>query len=397
MKICFINNFYPPQVKGGAEKVIARMVEILKIEHSLTVITLASVDEAPSCRQEEGVTVYRLFGENIYHLWNSAQSSVFKKIIWHLKNLNNRSLIRRVKEIMAKEKPDLIITGNLMGLSMNLAMVLSQTGYVVAHYLFDYQLIDPYGTLFRRDRCLITLPWYLELYRALISFYFKKVKACLAPSQFIIKKHQDWGFFNNKLVRQLTSPIVDLPLSSKILVDVSLPLRLVYVGQIEPTKGIDFLLEALVAWPINNWQLTVIGDGSMLACLRLKYEQDQRINFVGKKLGSQLYELWQKHQLTVIPSRWWENFTTVALESYQLGLPVLGSSSGGTPELISVNQTGLIFKAGDKDDFLKNLEQIFYRPQQLAIWSAFLPEYLKQYQAASFCRQFASIVQEIKN
>lgn len=396
MKICFINNFYPPQIKGGAEKVIARMASSLKTQYEIVVITLANPGQLDSKINEDGINVYRLAERNWYHLWQAESAGFWKKFFWHLKNINNQAMVGAIKKILNQEQSTLVFTGNLTGLSMSLVYYLRRAGYLVAHNLFDYQLIDPYGTLFRNGHYLLKLPWYLAIYKFLMIRYFQEVNCCLAPSRFIVRKHQEFGFFKKTLVEYLPTPAVVQPLPAITLSEVQLPLRLIYVGQIEPTKGVDFLLQALVANSNKNWELSVVGDGSQKQSLEKKYQSDRRIKFLGWKSNAELLVLWLQHYLTIIPSLWWENFTTVAIESYQLGLPVLASDSGGTPELVAAGQSGLIFKAGDQADFQAKLNYIFDNLKILSQWSAYLPKHLKQYNEESFLANFNRIVTSLK-
>lgn len=396
MKICFINNFYPPQIKGGAEKVIARMVASLKTQYETVIIALANPGQSDSKVNEDGVDVYRLAERNWYHLWNAESANLWKKFFWHLRNINNQAMVGAIKNILNQEQPTLVLTGNLTGLSMSLVYHLRQAGYLVAHYLFDYQLIDPRGTLFRRGRQLLKLPWYLSAYKFLMTRYFQDINCCLAPSRFIVRKHQEFGFFKKNLVEYLPTPAVTQVSPAITLSEIKLPLRLIYVGQIEPTKGVDFLIKALLANFNKNWELSVVGDGFEKQALEKKYLAEARIKFFGKKFGLELLELWQKHHLTVIPSLWWENFTTVAIESYQLGLPVLASDSGGTPELVAGGQSGLIFKANDQNDFQTKLNYIFDNLKVLGQWSAYLPKHLEQYNEENFKSNFNRIVALVK-
>ncbi len=392
MKICLINNFYPPQIRGGAEKFIIRMVHSLRADYEICLITLAQVDEPDSFTLEDGVMVYRLASCNLYHLWQAAQFKGWRKICWHLKNVNNQTIVKKVLAILVKEQPAVIMTGNLTGLSLSLPYFLRQQGYPVIHYLFDYQLIDPQGTLFRKGNCLNRLPWHLSLYKNWVAKYFTKVNYCAGPSQFIINKYQEHGFFKNTLVGNLPTPVVSQGLGAIILSQISLPLKLIYVGQIEPSKGVDWLIRTLINYDKFDWQLTIVGDGSVRQALVDQYYNDSRIIFVGKKIDQELLSLWQQQHLTIVPSLWWENFTTVAIESYQLGLPVMGSSSGGTPELIAQGQSGLVFQVGNQQDFYQKLDAIFNNLNILETWSAYLPEHLKQYSEQEFIKKFNQIV-----
>ena len=58
----------------------------------------------------------------------------------------------------------------------------------------------------------------------------------------------------------------------------------------------------------------------------------------------------------VVPSEWHENFPFAVTESLLLGTPVIGSSMGGIPELISDGNNGYVFRTGNEEDLSKKLQ-----------------------------------------
>ena len=73
---------------------------------------------------------------------------------------------------------------------------------------------------------------------------------------------------------------------------------------------------------------------------------------LGFKSGQDLVDVVGNARAVILPSEWYENGPYSAIESLQLGRPIIGSDMGGIPELIDGN--GYIFRHGDADQ-LKQL------------------------------------------
>ncbi len=113
----------------------------------------------------------------------------------------------------------------------------------------------------------------------------------------------------------------------KIKANIERNRELVFVGRLVSDKGADVLLRALgiLKTPAN---LTIIGHGpeeKNLRALVRELSLDQSVTFAGQKVGKELVELMNHHQIIVIPSRWPEPFAIVALEGIACGCIAVGS------------------------------------------------------------------------
>lgn len=138
-----------------------------------------------------------------------------------------------------------------------------------------------------------------------------------------------------------------------------------FVGRIEPLKGIDTLLHAMervfVAWPecCNKLCLAVIGGDANIPREQMtdemKHLQDMTnelglndlVLFLGKRSQDVLPYYYSAADVVVMPSHY-ESFGLVALEAMSCGTPVIASRVGGLSFTVVEGVTG--YQVPDGDD-----------------------------------------------
>jgi len=137
------------------------------------------------------------------------------------------------------------------------------------------------------------------------------------------------------------------------------PKRILFVGQLEPTRGLADLLRALslLSRKRNDWHLDVVGNGSS----RSKYEElaaelqlGDKVAFLGLKTKREVAELMRQSDLFVLPSLA-ETFSVPAAEALACGLPVL-STRCGAPEEFIVDDVGKLVAPRDPDAMFTGLD-----------------------------------------
>lgn len=124
--------------------------------------------------------------------------------------------------------------------------------------------------------------------------------------------------------------------------------RIVFIGRIDPVKGLDMLIPAwrVVADKFPEWELVIAGplDGEYADSI-MKRAGDlntPRIKFTGELLGDKKSELLTSASLFVLPS-YSENFGIVVAEALAHGVPVITTTSTPWHE-ISERGMGWIIK-----------------------------------------------------
>src|SRR6185437_11475590 len=121
-----------------------------------------------------------------------------------------------------------------------------------------------------------------------------------------------------------------------------------YLGRLARRKGVDVLLKALTELPAEpGVRLVVAGSGddeAELRALAASHALGDRVRFVGRVDGADKLYLLQNAIATVMPSRVWEAFPLVVLESFAAGRAVIGTRVPGIADLVENDKTGILFE-----------------------------------------------------
>ncbi len=148
--------------------------------------------------------------------------------------------------------------------------------------------------------------------------------------------------------------------------------NILFVGRVEPLKGIDTLLRAIgqmcQAGTINRDSLcvTIVGgepdvdleemthEMSRLQKMREEYGIGDVVTFIGKRSQDTLPYYYAAADVVVMPSHY-ESFGMVALEAMACGTPVVASEVGGLAFLVRNDETGYLVRSDAPDDLSNRL------------------------------------------
>ncbi len=235
MKICLINNLYSPWERGGAEKIVSLTAKGLSRSGHDVFVIATSPEETKS--------------DNVYFLksifYNLSSYPLWRRFFWHVGGLLAWNNTKKIKAILAKEKPDLVITHNLIGVGLSLPRLLKKNKQRHFHVLHDIQLLHPSGLMFWGKEWLIDA-WPARFYQRIVRFLFGSPEVVISPSSWLLSEHEKRGFFkdSNRLV--MPNFLKDRDVISEDAQRPSAPGKtgkfvFLFVGQLEPHKGVDFL------------------------------------------------------------------------------------------------------------------------------------------------------------
>lgn len=155
---------------------------------------------------------------------------------------------------------------------------------------------------------------------------------------------------------------------------------LLYVGRIEPLKGIDTLIEAIQFlrrngdFEDNAFCLAVIGgnlgvgeEDENAEIARLKelcheHSLDDLVTFLGRRDQDLLPYYYSAAEAVVVPSHY-ESFGMVALEAMACGTPVVASQVGGLAYIVQDGVTGYTVPSNDVKALADRLSELIKNPE----------------------------------
>ena len=152
-------------------------------------------------------------------------------------------------------------------------------------------------------------------------------------------------------------------------------LEVLFVGRLEPRKGVDTLLEAIpiVLDAVSGVRFTLVGDDEISSprgsTFRLEFQESpigrrfaDRVTFTGIIDDDELTRCYSSCDIFVAPSRF-ESFGLILLEAMRHGKPVVAGDAGGMREVIGDEGAGILVPPGDPAALARALISLLRDPQ----------------------------------
>jgi D-inositol-3-phosphate glycosyltransferase len=169
-------------------------------------------------------------------------------------------------------------------------------------------------------------------------------------------------------------------------IPIDVPVML-FVGRIQPLKGLDVAVETLARLDNPRARLVVVGGASgadgeaevnRVHALAESLGVVDRIDFVAPQAHHILSTYYRAADVVIVPSRS-ESFGLVALEAAACGVPVVASGVGGLITIVDDGVTGHLVSDRDPDVFAQHVNAIIANPVAAGVMGARAADKARRY------------------
>lgn len=258
--------------------------------------------------------------------------------------LSPEEALQRAVRALDELKPDVVHVYFQQGFPVLQLLGQAQArGIATVQTICTYSYLCETGSLFKQRRCTTFCDKCIAVSSAMQPIN-TALDGVVFVSRFVKEIHQTNGFFLEPPVQDVIWCSYDAEPGSvvrNVETTVSRPLRLGFLGRIDPAKGLPLLLPAVSSEALlGKVTLTIAGGAApeVLMERRTQYPSVRFLGFVDRT------ELFQQIDVLVVPSLWDDPLPRVIYEAYAHGIPVIGSLRGGIAEAIDDGITGLTFE-----------------------------------------------------
>jgi glycosyltransferase involved in cell wall biosynthesis len=370
MRILFISNFYPPARPGGYSQwchevalgleARGHRIGVLTSNHDLDKIVEPEKDIFRVLHLEGDLEYYQPI--QFFASWNQQQEE----------NEHN------VKGTIERFSPDLVFIWGMWAMSKSVpAIAEKMMPSRVVYFLSDYwpASVDMHTAYWQ----IPARRWYARLPKKLLSGLAFRLLDGNGSSE-------NMRFENAICVSMAVRDILveaGLPFECARVIHggtdverfgqppvrdfINRPLRLLYAGQLVKHKGVHTAIEALSflveIYGKNQVNLNIVGSGhpgyeAYLRSLASQKKIDDVITFAGAVPKEKIPMIMEEADVLVFPSVYEEPFARMTQEAMLAGLVVVGTTTGGTKEILIEGANGLTFEAKDAKGLANQLAKL---------------------------------------
>lgn len=363
MKILFLNTLDDPADGGGTEVTLWTLIRGLADAGHECVVLSTSARKGLKLVEREGVPVWQAGLRNIYWPGRRVKRAAPIKMIWHAIDSRNPFMQGQLRSVLEAENPDIVSSHNLPGWSVSAWDTIASLGIPIVQVLHDHYSLCVKSAMFSNGQNCTSLCGGCTALRSHHSSASSKVSAVVGVSEYILKRHLDFGRFsgvtNLHVIHNAREPG---PLGIGTPDVEHDGIRFGFIGRLDQTKGVENLIDAFCAYHNDGAELWIAGGGTpeYEATLRER-ARDSRIKFIGRTSPREFYP---NIDALIVPSLWNEPLGMVVAEAFAFGRPVVGAKRGGIPEMIKHDINGYLFEPDTAGDLLMTLERLGSDPQK---------------------------------
>jgi len=376
VRILFITNYYPPCHYGwGYMQLCEEVTDGLSARgHAIAVLTSTYHDGKEVVRS---YPVHRLL--HIDPDWHSGSSAAWQFFVG--RRQREKRAVAHLRQLIVEFCPEVIFVWRDLGFPSAVLQEIEQlSDVVVAYYLAGYlsELSDGYIDYWQKP----PVHWTAKLLKrplARLALHSLAREGKLRPLKYenviCISEYVRRQLVDNKLIPPASVVIhngidVEQFRSNRRYRDFSKTISLLYAGRLEPAKGVHDILEALPLLSKEQQkrigQLAIVGNGEPVYCSQLlqitkRVGLSSLVRFEPAVPRSQMPALLDGFDVLILPSTL-EALSRMMQEAMAMGLLVIGTTTGGSGELLVHARTGLVFEPENPESLAVQLSRALSEP-----------------------------------
>ena len=289
-----------------------------------------------------------------------------KKLRAGLQTLYSIPVHQALRRLVGRERPAFALVQNVFPLlTPSVYYALARCGVPIVQCVFNFRFVCPAGTLFTEghacEKCVSasTLPCALHcccqgrlgwsaLYATIVGLHRMAGTFARLPVLFALAAETlrgplvRGGLPGNRMVK-----IPNAFNASQYTPGTGPGDHMLYVGRLDPEKGVSTLLRAMEEIP--SISLKIVGRGTEEASLRNRGtgKSDKRVEFLGSLYGETVVSLLQGARAVIVPSEWREVSPVIVQQAHACGRAVIATRIGGLPEMVEEGVDGLLVEPSD--------------------------------------------------
>lgn len=320
--------------KGGAALSFLEMISHIRKEHNVYVLTPHKNGYIPRKLEELNIP-----HRNAHYFWwkialpHNRIRALLRLLIYRVLNVWNGVEARRIKKMVMDREID-VIHSNSSVIDFG-ALLSKNTGIPHVWHLREYGEED-----FNLKR-VVSVKKYNNEMNAYAAGY-------VAISKSIKKKFVD--VVDERKIYQIYNGVSEkFSFQKEFVKEEAGRTKFLIAGNYCEEKGQTSVLKAVMELQqqgINNFELYLAGSGDFAEPKRLVLENglEKIVTFCG--LVDDMEQLRQMVDVEIVASKC-EAFGRVTIEAMRMSNPVIGTNTGGTPELITDGVNGFLFEYGN--------------------------------------------------
>lgn len=373
MRILFITTFYPPVVIGGWEQLVQEIDEGLQARGHRTHVLTSNYRAELLSAAEPGIERCLRLESDLAHY--APVRTLFER------KRRRRWNLEATRRAIEDFDPDVVFVHLMWNLTLGIPWIAEQRrpGRVVYYVANDWPYADSPHEAYWRDpaqqpgrrllkRALAPLALSLEarggqafrLEFEHVLCVSEAIRQNLASQAGISTDRTQVVYNGIDLARFSLSPA---RLEAR---QATVPVSLLYAGSIVPHKGVHTAILAMSALARRGLgdiaDLTIVGTGhpdyeAHLHRLVGDHGLERSVRFAPRVPRDEMPDLLRRFDALVFPSIWEEPLARMVQEAMASGLLVIGTTTGGSKEVLVDGATGLTFPPEDADALARQIRR----------------------------------------